>query len=89
MPNVRASSGMIGTTRLPKSFERMRSFRSRTNAMVVAISCVPEPFFEMRYAESSGSVMAVCCVRRSGEYPPSARRRSCMYWMASSSWPGW
>ncbi len=32
MPNVRASSGMIGTTRLPKSFERMRSFRSRTNA---------------------------------------------------------
>ena len=48
MPNVRASSGMIGTMRWPKSFARRRSFSSRTNAMVVAISCVPEPFFGQR-----------------------------------------
>ena len=43
MPNVRASSGMIGTTRLPISGSLNRSRTSRTNAMVVAISCLPEP----------------------------------------------
>ncbi len=42
---MRASSGMIGTMRCPKSFERSRSFSSRTNAIVVATSCVPDPFF--------------------------------------------
>ena len=36
MPNVRASSGMIGTTRGPKSLSRIRSRNKRTNAIVVA-----------------------------------------------------
>ncbi|CAM5505221.1 hypothetical protein SALBM135S_04572 [Streptomyces alboniger] len=45
MPKVRYSSGAISTKRLPISLSRMRSFRMRTNAMVVAIDCWPEPFF--------------------------------------------
>ena len=34
--------------------------------MVVAISCVPEPFLEMAYAESSGRLNGVYFARRSG-----------------------
>ena len=37
--NVRASSGMIGTIRLPTSLSRMRSRRKRTNAIVVETGC--------------------------------------------------
>jgi hypothetical protein len=43
MPNVRASSGMIGTNRAPISPSLMSSRSSRTNAIVVATSCLPEP----------------------------------------------
>ena len=46
MPKVRASSGTIGTQRLPVSLSRIRSLTRRTNAMVVAISWLPEPFVE-------------------------------------------
>ena len=45
MPNVRASSGMIGTNRQPISRSFIRSLSSRTNAIVVATDCLPEPFF--------------------------------------------
>ena len=43
MPNVRASSGMIGTKRAPISGSFIRSLSSRTNAIVVATACLPEP----------------------------------------------
>ena len=43
MPNVRASSGMIGTNRKPISGSRVRSLNSRTKVIVVATSCLPEP----------------------------------------------
>ena len=45
MPNVRASSGMIGTKRAPISLSFIRSLSSRTNAIVVATCCLPEPCF--------------------------------------------
>lgn len=45
MPKVRASSGMIGTIRGPISLSRNTSLKVRTVAMVVATSCVPDPFF--------------------------------------------
>ena len=35
MPNVRASSGMIGTIRLPSSLSRIRLRRSRVKTIVV------------------------------------------------------
>ena len=44
MPNVRASSGMIGTMRLPISLSRNNSLKVRTIAMVVATLWVPDPF---------------------------------------------
>ncbi|SHS86338.1 Uncharacterised protein [Mycobacteroides abscessus subsp. abscessus] len=44
MPKVRASSGMIGTMRLPMFLSRNSSLKVRTSAMVVATSCLPEPF---------------------------------------------
>ena len=43
MPNVRASSGMIGTNLAPIPGSFIRSFSSRTNAIVVATGCLPEP----------------------------------------------
>ena len=45
MPNVRASSGMIGTMRVPMSLSRNSSLNVRTVAMVVATSWLPDPFF--------------------------------------------
>ena len=48
IPNVRASSGMIGTNRAPISWSFMRSLSSRTNAIVVATGCLPEPFAARR-----------------------------------------
>ena len=42
-PDVRASSGMIGTKRSPISGSFIRSLSSRTNAIVVATACLPEP----------------------------------------------
>ena len=45
MPNVRASSGMIGTMRGPIFLSRNSSLKVRTVAMVVATSWLPEPFF--------------------------------------------
>src|SRR3954449_7888315 len=45
MPNVRASSGMIGTHRSPKPLSFMMSLSSRTKAIVVATFCLPEPRF--------------------------------------------
>ena len=44
MPNVRASSGMIGTNLAPMPLSFIRSLSSRTNAIVVATCCLPEPF---------------------------------------------
>ena len=43
MPKVRYSSGAIGTIRWPISGSFIRSLSSRTNAIVVAIDCLPEP----------------------------------------------
>ena len=43
MPNVLASSGMIGTKRSPMAGSFISSLSSRTNAIVVATACLPEP----------------------------------------------
>ncbi len=55
MPKVRYSSGAIGTKRLPMPLSRMRSLSTRTNAMVVAMVWLPEPFLTALYASSPGS----------------------------------
>ena len=89
MPNVRASSGMIGTQREPNSLSFIRSLRSRTKAIVVAIFCLPLPRLMSPNAFESGIFRALALVRRDGIEPPSSRRRSSMYWISSDLSPGW
>ena len=89
MPNVRASSGMIGTNLSPMTGSFMRSFRIRTNAIVVATDCLPDPFIMSWYTESGGCGSGLARTTRRGRTPPSAARRSFMYWISSESWPGW
>ncbi len=77
MPKVRASSGTIGTQRLPVSLSRTRSLTRRTNAMVVATFCEPEPLSKDANAFSAGAGSgATGCTRRAGAGPPRAARRS-------------
>src|SRR5207248_344236 len=70
MPKVRASSGTIGTMRLPMSLSRISAVSARTNAMVVEISRPsPEPFRSWSNAASggtAGTLSAFCrrCVGR-------------------------
>ena len=66
MPNVRASSGMIGTKRAPIPGSFIRSLSSRTNAMVVATDCLPDPCFSSSYTESPGSVSGLARTTRLG-----------------------
>src|SRR5439155_12398794 len=54
MPNVRASSGMIGTMRLPTFLSRSRFRSRRVNAIVVDAAALPEPFANSAKADASG-----------------------------------
>jgi len=78
MPNVRASSGMIGTTRVPMFLSRKRFRSSRVNAIVVDAGALPEPFGNSAKTESSGSCGGLARTARRGMDPPSERRRSIM-----------
>ena len=76
MPKVRASSGMIGTTRSPNPGSRAKARSIRVNAVVVDAAFLPDPPRNSSNTESRGSVrgLAVRTVRLGSE-PPSARRR--------------
>ena len=77
MPNVRDSSGTIGTTRLPICLSRSSVVRIRTNAIVVEIVRSPVGLSWASNADSSGTgSVSVERVRRTGSAPPSAARRS-------------
>ena len=58
MPNVRDSSGTIGTTCLPSSLSRSSVERIRTNAIVVEISRSPVPSSCVLNAASAGTSSA-------------------------------
>ena len=75
MPNVRASSGMIGTTRLPNPGSRMRFRRSFANTIVV-LTAVAEPAANSRSVSGAGAGRGRPRTIRFGSPPPSARRRS-------------
>ena len=89
MPNVRASSGMIGTICLPMFLSRNRFRSSRVNAIVVDAAAVPLPFGNSANAPASGAARGLTRTTRFGTGPPRARRRSSMYWIGSLSMPGW
>ena len=84
MPKVRASSGMIGTTRGPTFLSRTSCVRQRTNACVVEISR-PSAVASSTGANASSAGAAIfssAVRRRCGRKPPSARRRSCRYFIS-------
>ncbi len=54
MPNVRASSGTIGTINLPMSGSRSSLLRMRTNAIVVETSRSPVPSWNSLNRSSPG-----------------------------------
>jgi len=80
MPNVRASSGMIGTTRGPTCSSRARPRNRRVNPIVVDTSCPFDPARSSANGPSSGSSSGRrATVLRLGIEPSSALRRSIMY----------
>ena len=76
IPNVRDSSGTIGTTREPICLSRSRVLRIRTKAIVVEISHSPLPATWAPKADRSGTGSGVDRSRRTGSQPPSASRRA-------------
>ena len=89
MPKVRASSGMMGTMRRPICSSRSSWRSSRTNAMVVDTSRpVPVPVLNSSYRSAGGSLRGLLRTTRLGRQPPSAARRSIMYWISRLFGPG-
>ena len=87
-PNVRASSGTIGTTRVPICGSRMRFRRRRPKAMVV-LTAISEPAVNSASTSGRGAGSGAARTTRRGTKPPRARRRSSMYWISGESGPGW
>ena len=89
MPNVRASSGMIGTTRGPICSSRQSPRSSRVKPIVVDTACPPEPARSSANGLSSGWPSGRrAVVVRLGIEPSSALRRSIMYWYSIESCAG-
>ena len=88
MPNVRASSGMIGTMRGPSSLSRIRLRRMRLKTIVVDTG-VWLPLSNSASTSGAGAGSGFDRTTRFGISPPSATRRSRRYWTSSDSGPGW
>ena len=87
---MRASSGMIGTTRLPMPGSRNRLRSKRANAVVVdACTFSPVPATKSAYALAGGSCSVLGRTTRSGIGPSSVRRRAWRYSYCGESVPGW
>ena len=56
MPNVRASSGTIGTTSLPSSLSRISAASTRTSTIVVEAARSPEPARNSANASEDGGI---------------------------------
>ena len=89
MPNVRASSGMIGTIRGPSSLSRMRLRRIRAKTIVVDTGVVlPAANSASTAGAGAGSGVARTIRRgqRATQRSPALDRGS---WTSSESGPGW
>ena len=85
-PNVRASSGMIGTMCLPMPLCRSKTLISRTKAIVVEAS-VLEPLKNSAKQSSLGtsSFDESALTLRAGKKPPNVLRRSSKYFVSGLS----
>ena len=86
-PNVRASSGTMGTILDPILGSRMRFRRSRPKAIVV-LTAISEPAVNSASTSARGAESGAARTTRRGTGPPRARRRSSMYWISGESGPG-
>ena len=77
MPNVRDSSGTIGTMRSPIAGSRTSVLRMRTNAIVVEFARSPLP--SSTVVNGSGVGIGSAAALRAGRLPPRAARRSSRY----------
>ena len=85
MPNVRDSSGTIGTIRGPICLSRSSAASTRTNAIVVEISRSPVPSSWPLKVSSGGTGSGSARRRRAGSEPPSAARHSRRYCISGLS----
>ncbi len=87
MPNVRASSGTIGTMSLPivASLMRWRSMLTKTCVVATSRGCA-----DLKPSKSVGDSAASGCERitRRGTGPPRVSRRWQRYWIYSLSAAG-
>src|SRR3974377_2162655 len=74
MPDVLASRGMMGVKRAPISGSLISALSRRTNAIVVATACLPEPLRSSSYTESPGRFSGLARATRRGGTPPRAGR---------------
>ena len=88
IPNVRASSGTIGTMYLPMALSRNMVDKIRTNAMVVDISRSPVLTNIFSKVDNGGITNSLPLRRRAGTEPPMAARRSAMYSISGESGAG-
>ena len=87
---MRASSGMIGTTRFPIDGSRSNVRTSRANAVVVlAFTVSPVPDWSSAYVSAAGNASGAERTTRSGSEPSSVRRRAIRYVYSGESVPGW
>src|ERR1017187_8934791 len=83
-----ASSGTIGTTSLPISGFFSSARRIETNPMVVDTPRPPDPSVHSLKNFSSGTLTLFGGTDRVGMYPPSSRRRCCIYTISGESCGG-
>jgi hypothetical protein len=77
MPNVRASSGTIGTTSSPISLSRSSFASMRTNTIVVeALRPSLPPWNSLKSSGSESVLSGSTWTVREGTKPPSCLRRS-------------
>ena len=88
IPNVRASSGTIGTIYLPSSLSRTSVDRILTNAIVVEISRSPVAVNIFSKVDNGGVLSALPFRFRCGTKPPKASRLSIMYLISGESASG-
>ena len=85
MPNVRASSGTIGTISLPISGCFISVFRTLTKAAVVEASRPREPASASWNVSSGGALISIGFTLRAGSEPPMASMRAFRYCISGES----
>src|SRR5271170_7244937 len=88
MPNVRASSGIMGTIFDPMFLSRNNEDKRRTKLLVVEVGAEPEPLMYSGKDSSLGVFNGSAVTTRLGTKPPSSLRRFKRYLVSGESLGG-